>query len=250
MTPARSHWTSLTALLIAVLLAPLAQAVTVVSGPVVTQAGSSALIEWRTDVETGTRVKYGRTADQLTLRAEGEVSREHRVKLEGLNPGTTYFFEFGTAKRALGTGSFQTSVTGGGAQKALPKVQAGSAAKPVPAKQEPGSSSALVPPPTRMTWANLDSLADHYNRHGADFRAASADDYAAQAWGFLQRARKQGLPMKWDAEDQTLRVWEPSSRSFAAYDRRGRTRTYFRPSNPGYWDRQPGDVVTSARLPF
>ena len=56
--------------------------------------------------------------------------------------------------------------------------------------------------------------------------------------------------MKWDDSDDTLRVWEPATRTFAAYDRRGRTRTFFKPSNPDYWTRQPGRSVKAAELRF
>jgi pyocin large subunit-like protein len=94
------------------------------------------------------------------------------------------------------------------------------------------------------------TLQDHYERHGADFASKSADDYAAQAWHFLQRAKREALPMKEDETDGTIRVWDPKTRSFAAYTERGRTRTYFRPNNSSYWDRQPGRPIKPADLPF
>jgi len=76
-------------------------------------------------------------------------------------------------------------------------------------------------PPTSQTWCRLDTLEDHFERHGADFKSSSSDHYAAQAWRFLQHARQSALPMKWDAADRTLRVWEPRTRTSAAYDRPG-----------------------------
>ena len=96
----------------------------------------------------------------------------------------------------------------------------------------------------------MGSLQDHYDRHGPDFGSRSADEYAAQAWQFLQRAKKEGLPMKLDEADGTIRVWDPKTRTFAAYTEHGRTRTYFRPNNPSYWTRQPGRPVSAAQLSF
>jgi hypothetical protein len=40
-----------------------------------------------------------------------------------------------------------------------------------------------------------------------------------------------------------LRVWDPKTRSFAAYTREGLTKTYFKPGSPDYFERQPGRPV-------
>lgn len=56
--------------------------------------------------------------------------------------------------------------------------------------------------------------------------------------------------MKWDDADRTLRVFDAKTGAFAAYDARGKTRTYFKPSNPSYWQRQPGRNVQPSQLPF
>jgi pyocin large subunit-like protein len=66
----------------------------------------------------------------------------------------------------------------------------------------------------------------------------------------LQYAKQNGLPMKWDASDGTLRIWEPRSRAFAAYNRNGTTKTFFRPNNESYWGRQPGEPIRASGLPF
>jgi pyocin large subunit-like protein len=120
----------------------------------------------------------------------------------------------------------------------------------IPVVAKPAPAPLPKSPPTGLIWGNVDSLQDHFNRHGPDFRASSPDDYAAKAWLFLQRAKRDGLPMKWDDTDQTLRVWEGATRTFAAYDRRGKARTFFKPSNPEYWNRQPGRLVKPAELSF
>lgn len=94
----------------------------------------------------------------------------------------------------------------------------------------------------RATWGHMDSLPDHFARHGRDFHARDAEDYAAQAAAFLQRARTEGLPAKRDS-DGSLRVYDPATGTFGAYNRNGTTRTYFKPGNSDYFQRQPGTPV-------
>ena len=225
-------------------------AVTLTEGPkVVVNAGTTATITWTTDVASGTRLSYDTAADALTQKADGPVTASHTVTLQGLQNAATYYFSVGSARARLATGSFST---GGVPAKAatlrpLPPVSE----KPVVATGKKASAApALKVPPTRSTWASPDSLPDHFERHGHDFNAASADDYAAQAWAFLQRAKQQSLPMKWDEADSTLRVWDPAKRIFAAYNRSGKTRTFFRPNNLDYWNKQPGRAVRPSELPF
>jgi hypothetical protein len=232
---------------------------TVTGGPTVTAADTTATIVWTTDVEAGTRLQYGTQEKLLDQRATGGVGKEHRIELSGLRVGTRYYFSIGSARTLLGQGSFQTT---GGSPASTPTNETspvGGAIKrflagllPEKAAEPAVSSSKTSPatPPTSQTWCRLDTLEDHFERHGADFKSTSSDHYAAQAWRFLQHARQSALPMKWDAADRTLRVWEPKTRTFAAYDSRGRTRTFFRPSNPDYWNRQPGRPVEPDALPF
>jgi pyocin large subunit-like protein len=85
-------------------------------------------------------------------------------------------------------------------------------------------------------------LPDHFARHGADFGARSPEDYAAQAAAFLLRAKAEGLPAKRDA-DGSLRIYDPSTGAFGAYNANGTTRTYFKPGSPTYFERQPGENV-------
>lgn len=92
------------------------------------------------------------------------------------------------------------------------------------------------------TWGNVATLPDHFARHGSDFGAISAEDYARLASQFLQRAKAEGLPAKADPTG-TLRVYDPASGAFAAYNRDGTTKTFFKPGSPDYFDRQPGHSV-------
>ena len=117
-------------------------------------------------------------------------------------------------------------------------------------KPAPKAAIPAQAPPTRQTWGNTASLQDHFDRHGRDFSSRSPDDYAAQAWLFLQRARAEGLPMKLDDTDGTLRVFDPKTRAFAAYNEKGLTKTFFKPESPTYWQRQPGRSVKPADLRF
>ena len=102
-------------------------------------------------------------------------------------------------------------------------------------------------PPLRKIWGDIDSLQDHYERHGPDFSSRSAEEYAQQAWLFLQRAIDEELPAKLDDEDGTVRIYDPKTKAFAAYRRDGRARTYFKPNSASYFDRQPGKLVRLKR---
>ena len=97
-------------------------------------------------------------------------------------------------------------------------------------------------PPSRETWANPFTLRDHFDRHGADFKAKSAEAYAAEAWRFLQRAREEGLPAKVD-DNGVIRVYDAKTGAFGAYSREGKTKTFFKPRSRDYFERQPGRLV-------
>ncbi|GDY21167.1 hypothetical protein LBMAG56_25130 [Verrucomicrobiota bacterium] len=188
-------------------------------------------MRWTTDVATGSRVQYGTAANKLDQRVDGELGLKHAVTLKGLLPGTTYFYTVGTARQALATNSF---------------TLAGDApAKPETATVKPGkpdAPAAQKAPPTRQTWGSLPSLQDHFDRHGPDFKAKDPDDYARMAWEFLQRGKRGEVLVKIDDEG-VMRLWDPKSRAFAAYNRDGTTKTYFRPNSRDYFDRQPGNLV-------
>ncbi len=210
--------------------------------------GSSVVISWQTDVETGTRVSYGLAAAQLTERAEGGVGTTHEVTVTGLKPGAKYFYAVGTVRKKLATGEFATS--GSPVTVASPASSSPAATAPV-AKSKSLIGKIFSPkteaPPTRETWGSMASLADHFARHGGDFQAKDADDYARMAWRFGEQAKQGGLQVKMD-EDGTRRVYDPKSGAFAAYNANGTTKTYFKPNSRDYFARQPGRLV-NARTP-
>ncbi len=98
---------------------------------------------------------------------------------------------------------------------------------------------------TKDSWGNLNTLDDHFARHGADFGATSADDYARQASGLLQQP---GTLTKTDPKTGVIRVYDPATEAFGAYNPTGTTRTFYRPdpakhgypTNLDYWNAQPG----------
>ncbi len=231
------------------LLLAVAPAVEVTDGPRVESRGTQAVVRWRTDTACGATVKFGLAPNALTRSAKATgVGTDHAVTLEGLQAGKTYHFSIGTARLALGTGNFVAGSPG--ATPSDPPPAAGKPPAPEPAwrrlfkKSPPAATEKEVAPapPARQTWRNPVTLRDHFERHGRDFAARDAEDYAAQAWRFLQRARAEGLPAKLD-EEGTLRVWDRKTEAFAAYGLDGRTKTYFKPGSPGYFQRQPGRPV-------
>ena len=237
-----------------IVFATITHAVELIGQPQVQPSGTGAVVTWKTDVDCGTRLRYGLNAAQLTQKAEGPVSSAHSVTLNALAPGTTYHYSVGSSRTQLHTGTFTTT---GGTTPATATPQpsimrrmldAITPGKKKPAEERPAVASQA--PPTQSTWGNVASLRDHFERHGLDFSSKSPDDYAAQAWQFLQRARAENLPMKIDDTDGTLRVYDPKTRAFAAYTSAGRTKTYFRPDSSTYWQRQPGRLVKASDLRF
>lgn len=94
----------------------------------------------------------------------------------------------------------------------------------------------------RQTWGRPETLPDHFARHGSDFGARDPDDYAAQAHAFLEHAKTAGLPAKRD-RDGELRIYDPATGTFGAYNANGTTKTFFKPGSPSYFERQHGEPV-------
>jgi len=87
-------------------------------------------------------------------------------------------------------------------------------------------------------WGRPETLADHYRRHGADFKAKSAKEYAKMASDFFLRAKKEKLPTK-IGPDGTIRIYDRKTNTFGAYNSNGTTKTFFKPKDGiKYWNRQ------------
>ena len=98
---------------------------------------------------------------------------------------------------------------------------------------------------TSESWGNMATLSRHFGDHGPDFASLSEDAYAQEASAFLQRAVADGLPMKIDSSG-VIRVFDPATNTFGAFNANGTSRTLFTPSNPAaYWLKQPGEVPWS-----
>ena len=78
-------------------------------GPYLQQmTSSSAVIAWRTPEPSGTRVSYGEDPDLLTHQAGGgKPVTDHVVRVDGLRPGTRYYYSIDLHSEALH--SFRTA---------------------------------------------------------------------------------------------------------------------------------------------
>jgi pyocin large subunit-like protein len=197
---------------------------------------NSATVQWDTDVVAGARVHSTPAAE---VQADRTPATHHTATISGLQPGVTYTLVIGTARVELATTKFTTPGTSTTTTQAEPKKATAPKANLLAKLFTPSPKQA---PPTRAIWGYAASLPDHFARHGGDFGAKNADDYARMSWEFLQRAKAEGLPAKQD-EDGVLRVFDPGTGTFAAYNRNGTTKTFFKPGGHGYFERQPGREV-------
>jgi len=98
---------------VAVLPAQAAQ-VSFTSSPAIQAADQhSATITWSTNTSSNSRVMYGTDPNNLTQVAEGTPGTKHSVRIDNLQPGTTYYFqaEAGEAE-SCGVRSFITAAAG------------------------------------------------------------------------------------------------------------------------------------------
>ncbi len=90
----------------------------------------------------------------------------------------------------------------------------------------------------RLTsWGRMDTLDDHFKRHGGDFGAKSMDEYAGMSGRFF-KGRSSYLQK---VEGGVTRVYDPATNTFGAYNSDGTARTFFKPTGGlQYWNTQPG----------
>ncbi len=66
--------------------------------------------------------------------------------------------------------------------------------------------------------------------------------YTYMASRFFQESQAAKLPTKIDSQG-VIRVFDPKTGSFGSFNPNGTTRTFYKPSSPTYFDRQPGTLV-------
>ena len=82
---------------------------------------TSMVVRWRTDTDTNSLVRYGTDVSNLIEIVEDlTLTTEHEVKIESLDPDTTYFYSVGTTEESLSGGDsahhFTTSPPAGPAK--------------------------------------------------------------------------------------------------------------------------------------
>jgi hypothetical protein len=106
------------------------------------------------------------------------------------------------------------------------------------------------------TWARPETLQDHAwggpsrsgPPHGPDFKVSSKEEYATRATKFLQEAKENGYEVKVDGRGN-VRVYDPATNTFGAYNADGTTKTFYKPADGArYWARQPGSAPAGSEL--
>jgi hypothetical protein len=106
-----------------------------------------------------------------------------------------------------------------------------------------------------QSWGRPETLAVHFDNHGADFGSTNAECYAQRASMFLLTSQARGLPTKIDSSG-IIRVYDPATNTFGAYNANGTTRTFFKPqprsatnprghtyaTNMDFWNAQAGEA--------
>lgn len=87
--------------------------------------GKSAVINWKTDIDSSGSVLYRTSPDgPSTLADELSISREHRVKLTNLTPGTRYYFTIWSSPVCITNHEKFTFETKGDAEVAIKSAEA------------------------------------------------------------------------------------------------------------------------------
>jgi hypothetical protein len=109
----------------------------------------------------------------------------------------------------------------------------------------------------KATWARPETLRDHVwggptrpngPPHGPDFGVRTQGQYTRQATDLLQDAPSKGYDVK-VARDGSVRVYDPATNTFGAYNADGTTKTFFKPSRGvAYWNSQAGSPPSGTEL--
>jgi hypothetical protein len=84
-------------------------------------------------------------------------------------------------------------------------------------------------------WAPTGGTRDGMPPHAPDFDAGTQEEYAKMAYQFLQDAGTKGYEVK--LAGSTLRIYDPATNTFAAYNTSGGVKTFFKPQDgPAYFN--------------
>jgi hypothetical protein len=50
------------------------------------------------------------------------------------------------------------------------------------------------------------------------------------------------IPRSKPGQAPVIRIYDPATNTFGAFNPSGATRTFFKPTSPSYWERQPGSA--------
>ena len=82
---------------------------------------------------------------------------------------------------------------------------------------------------SKYNWGSAEKLLDHFQRHGEDFRAKDAADYAKKANNFSEQFGKQGIDAKVDPSSGDVLMYEARTNTFGSYNQHGQTKTFYKP---------------------
>lgn len=90
------------------------------------------------------------------------------------------------------------------------------------------------------TWANPNTLKDHFDRHAKAFSAQDESSYEQQAHRFYLEREKYQIKID---DNGVIRVYDSNTNTFGVYNSNGKTITFFKPSHgQRYFDTQPGEL--------
>lgn len=115
---------------------------------------------------------------------------------------------------------------------------------PVPTAIVPAPSAPTAPPPATVTrpgtgFRNAERLAEHFEKHGAEFNAPSKEAYLAMAQALRDAPAGGDVLEIVRPADGVVSRFDKTTGAFLAYDPDGTIRTFFKPNDgEAYFRRQ------------